>query len=240
MVIGELAPLFSIGMAKSTFISARELHLNTIADLRKDPNALYLYSDGSKINKSGFYRIGAAAVAYYMGNEVETGRLGLGGHAEVFDAEMAALSISATKAANIIDFPNTTNIHFFADNAASITALADPKPGPAQYFTLNFHHTLRPLVESNPNLHVTVSCSPSHWDISGNNRADGLANPKVGRFAIANRSLPSLRPAQHLLSLKSNRETFGRVLQGRTGHAYTGEFRQTFLTQPLTHATTTS
>ena len=146
-------------------ISARELHLNNIADLQKDPNTLYLYSDGSKINKSGFFRIGTAAVAYYMGNEVETGRLGL---AEVFDAEMAALSLSTTKAANIInDFPNITNVHFFTDNAASITAIADPKPGPAQYFTLKFHHTLGPLMESNSNLHVRVSWCPSHCDYPG-------------------------------------------------------------------------
>ena len=53
--------------------------------------------------------------------------------------------------------------------------------------------------------------------------------PKVGRFAIANRSPPSLRPTQHFLNLKNNREAFGRVLQCRTRHAYTGEFRQTFL-----------
>ena len=248
-------------------IAARELHLSTIANLQKNPNAIYLYSDESKINKSGFYRIGAAAVAYYLGNEVENGQLGLGGHAEVFDAEMAALSISATKAANLLtDFPDITQIHMFADNAASISAIFDPKPGPSQFFTIKFHQTLRPLLETHPNLSITVSWCPSHCDIPGNDRADELAKeatslerqipfnvthsnarrrakrstlllwqqewrraPRVGRFAIANRIKPSLSPTSHFVNLKSNREAFGRLLQCRTGHSYTGEFRQSFI-----------
>ena len=102
-------------------ISTREKHLNLIEEYRKKPNTLYLYTDGSKINKSGFFRVGAAAVAYYLGNEIEHGQLGLGGHAEVFDAEMAALAIAASKAEDIIrDFPNINHIAIFTDNAAAV------------------------------------------------------------------------------------------------------------------------
>ena len=247
----------------------RDIHLQTISELQKNPNAISIYSDGSKINKHGFYRIGAAAVVYYLGNEVESGKMGLGGHAEVFDAEMAALSISASKASTLLnDFPNIDNIHMFADNAASITAIADPKPGPAQFFALQFHQTIRPLLENHPNLSITISWCPSHCDIPGNDRADELAkeatslacqipfsvtrsnarrrakrntlllwqqewkkSPKTGRFAIANRIPPSLIPTKHFLHLKSNREAYGRLLQCRSGHAYIGEFRQSFLPQ---------
>jgi hypothetical protein len=53
--------------------------------------------------------------------------------------------------------------------------------------------------------------------------------PKVGRFAISNRLPPSLNPTKHFRHLKDSREVFGRVLQCRSGHAYTGEFRQSFL-----------
>ena len=53
--------------------------------------------------------------------------------------------------------------------------------------------------------------------------------PKVGRFAIANRIAPSLNPTKHFLHLKDKREIFGRVIQCRTGHTYTGEFRQSFI-----------
>jgi hypothetical protein len=40
---------------------------------------------------------------------------------------------------------------------------------------------------------------------------------------------PSLNPTTHFRNLKENREVFGRLVQCRTGHAYTGEFRRTFL-----------
>ena len=36
-------------------------------------------------------------------------------------------------------------------------------------------------------------------------------------------------PIKHFLQLKDKREVFGRVLQCRTGHGYTGEFRQFFM-----------
>jgi hypothetical protein len=58
-----------------------------------------------------------------------------------------------------------------------------------------------------------------------------------GRFAISNRFQPSLNPTKHFLNLKDKREVFGPVLQCRTGHAYTGEFRQSFL--PLSPDPTT-
>ena len=241
--------------------------MNLVKEYQKNPNTLYLYTDGSKINKFGFFRVGAGAVAYFMGNEVKTDQLGLGGHAEVFDAEMAALAITASKAAELLnDFPNITHIAFFTDNAACTTAIMNPKPSSAQHFATKFHQTIRPILESYDNLSISVAWCPSHCDIPGNDRADELAKsatalkrqipfsvshsnakrwakgstlklwqlkwkntPKTGRFTIANRLPPSFSPTKHFTKLKGNREVFGRVLQCRTGHVYTGEFRQSFL-----------
>ena len=235
--------------------------------MKSDPNTLIIYTDGSKLNKSGFFRAGASAVAYLLGNEVENAKIGLGGHAEVFDAEMAALAKAARIGTNLItDFPNISKILLFSDSTAAVRAIMDPKPGSAQYFTLSFHNLIRPLLESYPNLCITVSWCPSHCGIPGNERADSLAKeatslgcqipfsttrsnakrrsksaivklwqkewrstPKTGRYAIANRIQPSLNPTKHFQLLKDQREIFGRVLQCRTGHAYTGEFRQFFL-----------
>ena len=116
------------------------------------------------------------AATYYLGNEVQTRQLGLGGHAKVFDVKMAAPSISTTKVANLLtDYPNITNIHLFADNAAAVTAIADPKSGPSQYFVLKFHQTVRPLLENNPNLLISVAWCPSHCDNPGYDRVDELA-----------------------------------------------------------------
>jgi ribonuclease HI len=206
-------------------------------------------------------------VAYLLGNEIENGTVGLGGHAEVFDAEMAALAKAASLSSNLMrDFPNITHIAFFSDSAAAVRAIEDPKPSSAQYFSLSFHNHIRPLIKAHPNLSVSVSWCPSHCNIPGNERADTLAKeatflgcqlpfsttrsnakrrakagtakawpkewsktPKEGQFAIANRLKPSLNPTTHFNVLKDKREVFGRVLQCRTGHAYTGEFRQAFL-----------
>jgi hypothetical protein len=89
---------------------------------------------------------------------------------------MAALAVSASKAANLHnDFPNISNIYIFADNAAAILAITDPKPGPAQFFAFKFHHTIKPLLDGDPNLTITVVWCPSHCDIRGNDRADELA-----------------------------------------------------------------
>jgi ribonuclease HI len=248
-------------------INAREKHIKVITDYQKDPNTLYIYTDGSKINRSGFYRIGAAAVAYHEGVEMSTSKLGLGGHAEVFDAEMAALSLAASLASDIINnHPYITHIALFTDNAAATSAIVDPKPGASQFFAIRFHSSLRPLLLTHNNLSVSISWCPSHCGITGNERADHLAkeatalqrqipfnvtyanakrrsklaisklwqaewknSPKEGRYAVANRIRPSLNPTHHFQNLKDKREVFGRVLQCRTGHTYTGEFRRSFL-----------
>ena len=251
-------------------IKAREEHIKTFTDLQKNHNTLCIYTDGSKINKAGFFRVGAAAVIFHEGREVATARLGLGGHAEVFDAEMAALSLGATKADEIIqNTPNITHLAFFTDNSAATTAIVDPKPKTSQLFAIKFHQTIRPLLETHENLKVSISWCPSHCGIPGNERADKLAkkatelerqttfsvshsnarrraktsvlkswqiewknSPKVGRYAISNRLKPSLKPTKHFKDLQNKREVFGRVMQCRTGHSYTGEFRRTFLPLP--------
>ena len=248
-------------------VTARDNHLNLLNDLKSNPRALYIYTDGSKLNNSGFYRVGAAAVAYHRSNEIANSKIGLGGHAEVFDAEMAAIAKAASLASNLIEeLPNTNQIHIFSDSAASIRAIVDPKPSSAQFFTLSFHNQIRPLLETYPDLSITIAWCPSHCGITGNERADALAKeatalgcqipfsttrsnakrraknaitklwqkewknaPKVGRFAISNRFPPSLNPTKHFKHLKDKREVFGRVIQCRSGHAYTGEFRQSFL-----------
>jgi len=49
-----------------------------------------------------------------------------------------------------------------------------------------------------------------------------------GRYAISNRIPPSLKTTLRFRKLNDECEIFGRVVQCRTGHAYTGEFRRQF------------
>jgi ribonuclease HI len=162
--------------------TVRENHLKLIQEYRTDPDIIYIYTDGSKINRGGFTRAGAGAVAFLLGNEIDHAMVGLGGHAEVFDAEMAALAEAASISTLLLnDFPNTTKIAFFTDNAAAVKAIADPKASSAQYFTLRFHNHIRKSLETHPNLSFSVSWCPSHCDIPGNERADTLAKEATTR-----------------------------------------------------------
>jgi len=163
------------------------------------------------------------------------------------------LAIGASKAEEFLQHsPNIAHIAFFTDNAAATTAITDPKPKTAQFFALKFHQTIRPLLDTHENLKISISWCPSHCGISGNDRADKLAKEatelgrqipfsatysRQGRYAIANRNQPSLNPTPHFQNLKNYREVFGRVIQCRTGHSYTGDFRRSFL--PLSPDPTT-
>ena len=137
--------------------TARDKHLDLIKSYQDNPNVLYIYADGSKKNLSGFFRVGAAAVAYLCGNEIEKGQLGLGGHAEVFDTEMAALPIAAAKVELLTrDFPDVSHIESFTDNAAAVVAMTTPKPSAAQLFAIKFHNMIQALLETNANLSLGV------------------------------------------------------------------------------------
>ncbi|KAJ3536486.1 hypothetical protein NMY22_g6022 [Coprinellus aureogranulatus] len=59
--------------------------------------------------------------------------------------------------------------------------------------------------------------------------------PSQGWFTISDRLPPSLKPTKHARRLAGKRELYGRVVQTRAGHAYTGEFRRRFeLDEPYT------
>jgi len=81
---------------------------------------LVIYSDGSMVRKRGFLQVGAAAVGYHEGVEVFWGKMGMGGRAEVYDAEMAGLKMGTSMATKFIaNHPEFLNIHYI-DNSGYI------------------------------------------------------------------------------------------------------------------------
>lgn len=55
---------------------------------------------------------------------------------------------------------------------------------------------------------------------------------QTGRFAIANRLPPTLKPRQHFTH--TPQEVYGRLIQCRTGHGFFGEYYATFVpTEPI-------
>lgn len=232
-----------------------------------------MYTDGSMVKKKGFPQVGAGAVGYHEGREVFVGRMGMGGRAEVYDAEMAGLKMGASLAVKYIaNHPEISTIHYFVDNSAAAEAIFDPKPRPGQLYAAKFHRKMARFLDNDPRHTIEIAWCPSHCNIKGNDRADELAKeatqmawgapistsrafalrrakastqsawtrdwqraPRKGRFAISNRIPPSLNPSKHFVELKDQREVFGRLVQCRTGHAYTGEFRRQFFPEKTTN-----
>ena len=242
-------------------------HLHYVSSLKTSPNHIVVYTDGSqKTVGQRFRRTGAAAVGFHQGNEIFKQRIGLGGMAEVYDAELTGLVIglrtAITKAESL---PKIHHIHIYADNAAAIKTVPDPKPHKGQLLAYTFYQHMLRWLQKNPVNTLRVAWCPSHSDIPGNERADQLAkeaillpssseptithnirhahehlkrdwttlwrnsSPQQGSWATANRISPSLCPTPHFLGLADKRELFGRLLQCRTGHSYSGEYYHRFV-----------
>jgi ribonuclease HI len=235
--------------------------------IKHSPQSVIAYSDGSHTHHHGFPRTGAAMVMYHEDRETKTQQMGLGGNAEIYDAEMAGLMMAATATCKRAKRRNNINhIFLFADNSSAINSIFDPKPGPGQIYAIKAHHHLTRFLDSHPDNQVTIMWCPSHQKIRGNERADRLAkqatnracespvshtiararrktkaatgiawrkewrtSPKLGGYATANRIPPSTSPSKAFC--KTPREVFGRLIQCRTNHSYTGEFRRRFFPQ---------
>jgi ribonuclease HI len=192
--------------------------------------------------------------------------MGLGGHAECYDAELAALMMAANRASNYTrEHPEVTSVHIFSDCSSALGSALNRKPTAGQHYSSSFCRSITQILTDNPRIHITLAWCPSHSDIRGNDRADTLAKQAteqahnspinvtrtnalrrakatatklwikewkktalVGHYAIANRFPPSLKPTPHFTALKNQRELFGRTVQCRSGHGYTGEFRREF------------
>jgi ribonuclease HI len=102
--------------------------------------------------------------------------MGLGGHAEIFDAELAGLMMAAHRAAAYTqNHLEITNIYIFTDCSSALTAIHRPTPTAGQYYSSSFCDTITHLLSANQQIKITLSWCPSHSGIKGNDRADMLA-----------------------------------------------------------------
>ncbi|CAK5263969.1 unnamed protein product [Mycena citricolor] len=243
---------------------AAELHKTRISTFSDDPEHLLAYSDGSLTKVHGVRRVGAGFVMYREGEEIWAKTEGLGGHAEVYDGEMAALCLAAGAMVSTVKAePNIKHLHLYADNISALATIFDPKPRARQLYAYKFHKLICEFLDAHPTHTVDVGWSPGHCDILGNERADELAKEgtllasttritrshalrvskeriqstwrrewkrrkRTGLYTDANHIPPSTTPSQHFTELRGERELYGRLIQCRTGHGYTGEFYQRF------------
>ncbi|QRV91224.1 Reverse transcriptase from mobile element jockey protein [Ceratobasidium sp. AG-Ba] len=143
----------------------------------EEDGSLLCYGDGSKRIINGSRRVGAGFLITRSGREVSRGKLSLGPRADVFDAEMMALAISAKRAAYMVSQSQSPPpfIIFSSDNQAAVRSISSLKPHAAQAASIMFRRSIDQILTDNPHISITVQWIPGHSDFHGNNRADAIA-----------------------------------------------------------------
>ena len=123
-----------------------------------------------------FQRVGAAAVGYISQDEVFTAQLGLGGKAEVYDAELTGLLIGLRRAQSLnLTNPTANHIILYSDNSAALSTICDPKPRKGQILCHNFYKNAIKWLNQSTTHRITLAWCPGHSNICGNERANKLA-----------------------------------------------------------------
>jgi len=80
-------------------------------------NHIIIYTDGSqKVISKRTHRIGTAAVGFHQGKEIFKRKIGLGGTAEIYDAELTGLVLGLKAAISSVEsLPMIHHIHIYAD-----------------------------------------------------------------------------------------------------------------------------
>ena len=126
-------------------------------------------------------------------------KIGLGGTAEVFDAELTGLVLGLKAAISSAEpLPMIHYIHIYADNTSAITLVTDPQPRQSQLLTHYFYQNMLQWLEKKPNNTLTIMWCPGHKDIPGNDQADQLAKQAT--------SLASLSEPTIIFNLRQARE----------------------------------
>jgi ribonuclease HI len=149
-------------------------------ELARSPEALVLYTDGSRRRSSGRRRTGAGYVAHSRGAEVQARRWGLGRRADNYDAEMFALAGASAGAAEWHrHHPHTKTFVFLADNEAAIRSITDTNEHPAQLASILFRRRVDSILQEDDSTRVEIRWIPGHKGYAGNERADAIAKAAV-------------------------------------------------------------
>ena len=177
-------------------------HLHSISPLKTSPNHTIVYTDGSqKVISKRIRRTGAAAVGFHQGKEIFKRKIGLGGTAEVYDAELTGLALGLKAAISSAEpLPEIHHIHIYADNTSAITSVIDPQPQQGQLLAHSFYQNMLQWLEKKPTNTLTIAWCPGHKDIPGNDRADQLAKQATSLASLSEPTATyNLRQAQEHL-----------------------------------------
>ena len=141
------------------------------------PKTLLIYSDSSQIFfLNQFHQVGSVVVGYYQRREVFYWKLGFGGLAEVYDAKFVKLVTGLSESISFAyKHPKVYHIQLYADNISAISIVSNPKLWQDQLIAYIFYQKTLIWLDSSPHYYLSISWSPSHTKIRGNEKADKLA-----------------------------------------------------------------
>ncbi len=105
----------------------RDAHLEFMTDFEEDLEYLFIYSDGSLMNREGRRITGYGVVGIHNGQMIFERKGALGKHTKVINAKMFALQMAAKETQILVerDLSNIKpkNIIFYTDNIAAINTI---------------------------------------------------------------------------------------------------------------------
>jgi ribonuclease HI len=156
-----------------------EQHRGQISHWQSDDlNRVILYSDGSlSLTREGRHS-GWGFVCFRNNaiNKMEKGATGA--MAEAYDAEMEALTQASAHVVSLSrggSLAGIHSIHIFSDNTGAIQRIFKGTPGKAQSCSLRFRRNILQLLDTHPQIEITIEWAPGHTKIRGNEIADRLA-----------------------------------------------------------------
>ena len=133
----------------NSFVNQAQYYLET----------LLTYLDGSQISfLNWFHRVGSVVVGYYQEREVFHWKLGLGGSAEVYNAELTGLVTGLSESIFFAyKHPEVYHIQLYADNISAISIAANPKPRQGQLMAYIFYQKALRWLDSSLHYHLSIS-----------------------------------------------------------------------------------
>lgn len=138
-----------------------------------DKGEIKIYTDGSGYDG----RVGAAAVVFRDGREVERRRKFIGRleRHEVYEGEVVGLMMGMDYLRGMVMDEKMEMATIYTDNQAAIMATRNRKPSPTHYLHDILHLIHKETIRKHPHLTVRLRWIPGHSNVKGNEAADEQA-----------------------------------------------------------------
>jgi ribonuclease HI len=182
-----------------------------------DETEFKIYTDGSGLEG----KVGAAAVMFHEGVEVQAERFHLGSlqHHEVYDGEGIGLLLAMDMVRRRRG--RVKKVVIYADSEAAIRAILLRKPTTSHNIWDAFHHAHAQARRKHHGLRVCIRWIPGHKGVAGNERADTEAKRAARERGRRRKGWPTILRQALPWNRSSMRKTFTARLQQRAEDSWT-------------------